>query len=86
MDLRLRRTTLRRIANLTDERFCGSFKLFGPDWTAVLCPTSSVPWPCTPLAARQDRLCPLCGVRDAGLGSIREVILGREKGSHLDAI
>jgi hypothetical protein len=26
------------------------------------------------------------GLRDAGLGSIRGVILGREKGSHLDAI
>jgi PAS domain-containing protein len=27
----------------TDEKFCGSFKLFRP--TAVLCPMSSVPWP-----------------------------------------
>ena len=26
------------------------------------------------------------GLRDAGLGSVRGVILGREKGSHLDAI
>src|SRR6266851_5219584 len=26
------------------------------------------------------------GLRDAGLGSVREVILGCEKGSHLDAI
>jgi len=42
----------------TDERFCGSYRLFRPDGS--LCPTSSVPWPRWSLAKYRRRVTRKC--------------------------